>query len=79
MSEIDMLTFTGINYTPIEVEIFIDSIEDLAQLRTDASGKDRVRKIAFFKGLKGAATQWFLGLPLETQRDWELSKKAFLE
>jgi hypothetical protein len=71
-------TFTGMNYKPIEVEMFIESVEEIAENSgRDASGKDRLCRLVFYNGLRGAAAQWFKGLELEVQRDWNQIKEAF--
>ncbi|KAI9764059.1 MAG: hypothetical protein M1839_006047 [Geoglossum umbratile] len=71
-------TFSGEDYRPITAVMYIENIEEIAEdARRDDAGKARMCRVAFYNGLRGAAAQWFNGLDMETQLDWEKVKEAF--
>jgi hypothetical protein len=53
-------TFSGENFEPIMVTMYIESIEERADCSgRDAAGRERFCRLVFFNGLKGPASQWF--------------------
>jgi hypothetical protein len=53
-------TFSGENFEPIMVTMYIESIEERADYSgIDATGRERFCRLVFFNGLKGLASQWF--------------------
>ncbi|KAI9764731.1 MAG: hypothetical protein M1840_008123 [Geoglossum simile] len=72
--------FSRENHIPIAVEMYIKDVEQMAE----SSGRDEVSReklcrLIFYNGLRGAAQQWCSQLDPTIQRDWKLLKDAFLQ
>src|SRR5438034_483242 len=71
-------TFIGTDYKPIHIKMYIRSVEKIAKhMRKDKQDIEELCQLTFYNGLRGEARQWFDGLMLDIQENWELLKKEF--
>jgi hypothetical protein len=64
------MTFSGENYKPVMVVMYIDSVEVIAENSgQDTAGKARIYRVMFYNGLQEKAKDWFDNLEMNIQID----------